>query len=107
MRVEFLISFERFHDDVKIVRIGDIFDLAETSFYVLNVHFCGIRLRADLSFVDLFDVFGVHNPRLIDPPVKRMQIKLVVLEAWPKDFILIDQLSRVQIFIRDRKAILF
>lgn len=106
MWVQLLESFEGLHDHIEVVRVGDVFDLTEACFDVLDVHFCRIGLRADLYFVGLFDVFGMNDARLIDSPVIGMQIKLIILIAGPKHFILIDQLAGVKVFISYRVAVL-
>lgn len=83
-------AFEGLHEDVEIVGIGDVADLADADLDVLDVDAGHEALRADLVGVVLADELGVDHVGLLVAPVEGLEVVVVLLLVRPDEAVLID-----------------
>ena len=91
--VDSSVTFKSLHHQKQIVRIGDIFDLAESAIDMFDVYFGDIGLSAKLLLIFKDDVAGIDNVELIASPIEGFKVVLVLLLIGPGEVVLIDELA--------------
>jgi hypothetical protein len=102
----FPIAFQRFHEDVEVIREGDIAYFAEADSHVFNIYASHIAARAHIPFAAFNDELGADHSGLLMPPVERFQIILIFLFVRPYELVLVYFLSAFEVAQRAKQSIL-
>lgn len=90
--VYFTEALEGFHEDVEIVRVGDVADLADTNLDVFDVDAGHEALRTNLMGAVFTYELGVDYVGLFVAPVEGFEVVVVFLLVGPDEVVLIDLL---------------
>lgn len=85
-------SIESTKENIQILWVGDIFDVAESDRYVFDVYFSIVIGIAKLLYFFGVDELGVDDAVFSLAPLKKLQILLVFSRVMEVDLVLLDLL---------------